>query len=212
MAEKKYGKITVRGTPLQIALADKAYGGQVQPVHIEDMLAEEYVIEFHTAAEFRKQKYLLPDGSVAWGHVVKNNYLWVNSDIRPRYQTYALRHEPFHPYVTANMTASKRIAINAMVKKVSNGTAYQNRLNEVLCDCGVEFWWGQGSVNDSYYGDIPDELIDDAFAILAEPSAEPPLPPTATKPEDLPIQDPRMVAMQAELDQWHNWYANAPKV
>ena len=192
------GRITIEGDAGQILFAQRVYSQQVQSAHIQDMLDEPYRISFHTNAEFRAKGFFLPSGRTAWGHVVGRHNLWINSGKPKGAQRYALEHEPFHPYVSAHMTPDKRKRIMPLVVKVPDATKYQNRLSEILCDCGVELWWGRGSILDDYYGDIPDGDLAQAFAILAEPNTEPVEP--EVPPEPLPVPDPAVAEIHTELD------------
>jgi hypothetical protein len=134
---------------------------------------------------------------LAWGHVIRKGLLFVNNGQQVRRQIYAYRHEPFHPLFAKNITKSKAEALQKLVVPV-DGTVYQNRLSEVMCDAMVELFWGQGSVLDKFYGDIADKDLQQAFDILMGPSTEPPVitPP----PIPLPLPDPEIAVLTAEND------------
>ena len=194
---QSFGKITVEGTPAQLALAARAYAGQKHSPPVGDLLPHEFPIKFHTAQEMydlgaiipnsRKTKQY-PKGQPAYGFTFPK-VLCINSDAPTRDQVYALRHEPFHPIVAAHMTANKRDALLKLVERVADGTAYQNRLNEVLCDAFVELFWG-GSILDRYYGDIADDDLQKAWDILMKPVQNEPVIPVEP-PTPLPVPDPR---------------------
>lgn len=198
MAEQRYGRIVVSGDAIDLSIAAKAYSGQMQPKTIGDLLNRDFRIEGHTPAEFKAKNLVVPGTKrLAWGHVIRAGLLWVNNGRPAREQIYAYRHEPFHPLVTANMTADKKAALLKLVIPAEDGTVYANRLSEVLCDAFVELFWGQGSVLDKFYGDIANADQQKALDILLGPSVEPPLPPELPVPTPLP--DPQIAALQADV-------------
>lgn len=212
MTEARFGKIVVTGTDAQIALATRVYtsvvGGKPFPGDLEP---RDFPIEFHTAQEMydlgavipgtgnpNRKRY--PKGLPAYGFTM-NRALLVNVDIRPRDQEYALEHEPFHPIVAANMTKAKHDALMALVLPVADGTRYQNRLSEVLCDAFVELFYGH-SILDRYYGDIANEDLQKAWDILCTPTNDPTEP--VDPPTPLPLPDPAIVALQDENSRLHS--------
>lgn len=212
-----YGKIIVSGSDINQAVAQRAYTNEVagQPF-IGDVVPRSYPVEFHSNADFLARGLIIPGtegtrpkssanpkgGIAAYGYTL-NAALWINEDKRPIYQVYSLRHEPFHPVVSANMTVAKRVRLLPLVQKVV-GSPYQNRLSEVLCDAFVELFWGS-SVLDKYYGDISDAELQDAWNILTAP-IEPTDTPIAVPetPLPLPLPDPniaRIADLEARLAQ-----------
>lgn len=192
-----FGKITVTGTVVDIALARRAYGVQLQPVAVGDLEPRAFRVEFHSAAEFIAAGAIIPGsknakhpkGVAAWGYTFAKA-LWINRNRLSREQTYALRHEPFHPIVAANMTAAKRALLLPLAQRVASNNPYQNRLSEVLCDAFVELFWGRGSILDDYYGEISDADLQKAFDTLMKPVVNEPTIPVEP-PVPLPLPDPR---------------------
>lgn len=211
MASQRFGRIVVTGTDAQIAFAAGVYAKSANPF-AGNLEPKDFPIEFHTAADFlarglvipgtegkRKKTLLNPKGGIAAYGYTLNAVLWINSDIRPRNQAYALEHEPYHPIVAANMTKAKRQQLLPLVEKVK-GTAYQNRLSEVLCDAFVELFYGH-SILDAYYGDIANADLQKAWDILMSTDKNPePVP--ADPPAPLPIdpKDAEIADLQAEVE------------
>jgi hypothetical protein len=197
MPEQRYGHIIVSGDATDLSIAAKAYAGQTQPKTIGEYLDSDFRIEGHTPAEFRARNLVVPGTKrLAWGHVIRKGLLFVNNGQQVRRQIYAYRHEPFHPLFAKNITKSKSEALQKLVVPV-DGTVYQNRLSEVMCDAMVELFWGQGSVLDKFYGDIADKDLQQAFDILMGPSTEPPVitPP----PIPLPLPDPEIAILTQKV-------------
>lgn len=211
MTTATFGQITVSGTPADIAIATEAFAGQRFGISVGDLQPRAYRMEFHTKAEFLSRGLVIPGtegkrpksianpkgGIAAYGYTLPAAE-WVSSSRSHDEQVYVSRHEPIHPIVAAHMTMAKKVKLEALVVRVA-GTAYQNRLSEVLCDAFVEYIWGQGSILDSYYGDIKDEDLEAAWNILMAPEVNPvPVPPEPPTP--LPLPDPQIAELQARVD------------
>lgn len=210
MTEQRFGKIIVTGTDADIALAAEAFSGQLTLPHVEDLQPKEYHLAFLPKREFlsrglvipgtegrRKKSAANPKGGIAaYGYTLRNQQV-VNSDRSRAEQIYVCRHEPFHPIVAANLTKAKREKLVALVIRVA-GSAYQNKLREVLCDAFVELFWGQGSILDDYYGDIADSDLKTAWQILTATESNPE-PVEDEEPAPLPLPDPQIAELTAAL-------------
>lgn len=209
MAEKRFGRIIVEGDAVDLALATDAYVDQKMPTPVGDLEPRDFPLQFRSKREFLAAGLVIPGtegkrpkspanpkgGIAAYGYTLPRG-LQVNSSRSHDEQIYVLRHEPFHPIVSANLTKAKRAKLLPLVIRVA-GTAYQNRLNEVLCDAFVELFWGEGSILDKYYGDIADDELLEAWQILTAPEANPePVP--VEPPAPLPAPDPRIAELEAD--------------
>lgn len=193
-----FGKITVTGTSVQIAFAQKAYAGQTRLTTIQDALIHPYAVEFHTAAEFIARKLFIPGTkAAAWGYTLNRRVLWVNSDEPKRHQVYTLRHEPGHALQDDLLTPAKKAALLPLMTLKGGGHptgwhstgTYYNHPSEILADALIEAFWGPGTPLDHYYGDIADADLQPALAILLAPDPAPVDPPV--EPIPLPLPDPK---------------------
>lgn len=218
-----FGKITADGDTAFISLVraalEEARHGVPLPDLYENLPAHKFTVSQHTPAEMVAKGAIIPgsksaqnpNGIAAYGMVFDRNDLWLNAKIarnRPVLARHVIRHEIAHTLPVGLYRQSKLLPL--MFKP--DGThptswsvsKYTMRPEECRADTLAEAVSGMDSPWDefAYYGlDVKEDTFAQFIAIHFEqpPAPEPP-PPPEPDPVPLPLPDPRIVLLQAKVD------------
>lgn len=166
MAEQRFGRVIGRGSDAEIAQIRlalvEATQGLPLPRPFEECLTRDYIIEFHTPAEFKVRKFFVPGTKrAAYGYVVSANVLWVNSEEArqdPALGRHIIRHEIAHALWAAYLNFGKKVLLLPLMR-FRDGTRPTK-------------WQGVARDGHSVYENRPSEIIADklAVAVSGKPS------------------------------------------
>lgn len=196
------GRVTIVGDAAQTLLAQKALTRAAKrlPSPLEDLLAHDYTIEFHSKQDFLDHGLTVPGGKkAAWGYVVRPRLLWVNAKIaaaHPFWAQYIVLHELGHAIGRDYLTTAKIASLKPLLGPRTDSGPYANRFEEAFADAWAEAC-GIRSPLDQFYRDFPDEVLPQLVSITLQPDPLPPVP--QPEPLPLPLPDPAITALEAQV-------------
>jgi hypothetical protein len=214
MSEQTFGQVTVMGTAAQVAFIGRALAVVVNGAPLHDAPRKPYRMEVHTPAEFLQKGLIIPGtegdrtktalnpkgGKAAWGYVVGNRVLWVNSRLGPWKMRYTAVHELAHAIDSDYLDADKKAELMNLMDvspRPWKGGGYAKRPREIYADAFAEAV-GIESPLDDFYGDIEDVDLHKVIEITFRPA---PPPPVVEEPPDppLPLPDPVLEAAKERI-------------
>jgi hypothetical protein len=213
MPSQTFGKVTAVGPDDFLALVQQALAEAKQGLHLpkpyEDLLTRQYTIEEHTKAEFTTKNYYASAGALAEGIVVSNDELWVRADVvrnKPGRAKHIIRHEIAHAIAAVYLTAPKKQELLTIMENKNGqhptawkGGKYWNRPPECYADTLAVAVSGKDSPWDDFKAYSLDIRTADYWRLIDITFRMDPLPPEPDEPDPLPLPDPRIAELEAQV-------------